>query len=205
MNPLIMSCNKHKDCIVNDAVAGKIDLAAFTVAIRGNRYSCPTSMEFGDVDIIFHGKRISAVAANRDADRSHLMEKVGNLAVKIRSTYGAGLNLLRTERDKTYDLATSHGNIIRRIDDMISVMKAELALREVDREAHKECVAAERASKTAAAAAQAAQVTVITLVKTPEFKFTKRPAHKTFQCRGEITLQGFEALKEYQENTALLS
>lgn len=198
MNDLILTNNASKTAAVDAAVAGG-DLTAFAATIRGDRYSCPTSLEFGDKDIEFHGRRINAVAANHEADRDSLMYRVGLLSRKAQKTYGPEINTLRAERQSLQALATIIGAAVRRIDAVIGVMKEELARREA---ARAENTAAVEAARAARAAVQT--VTVLSPAKTPEFKFTKRPAHKTPQCRGEIVLQGFDALKKYQENTELL-
>jgi hypothetical protein len=198
MNDLILTNNSTKTAAVDAAVAGG-DVAAFSVAIRGDRYSCPTSLEFGDKDIEFHGRRINALAVNHEADRDHLMYQVGLLSRKAQKTYGPEINTLRAERQSLQALATKHGDAVRRIDSVIGVMKEELARREAARAKNTAAVEAARAAKAAVQT-----VTVLSPAKTPEFKFTRKPRHIEAQCRGEIVLQGFDALKKYQENTELL-
>jgi hypothetical protein len=199
MNELILSNNAAKQAVVDAAVSGG-DLSVFAATIRGDRYSCPTSLEFGDKDLDFHGRRINALAANHEADRSSLMYRVGLLSRKAQKTYGPEIAQLRAQRQGLQALATTYGDAVRRIDAVIGVMKDELARREAARAEHTAAVEAARAAK----AAQATTVIVVTPAKTPEFKFSKRPRHIEAQCRGEQTYKSFEDLKKYQENTELL-
>ena len=204
MNDLILTNNASKTAVVDAAVAGG-DIAAFAATIRGDRYSCPSSLEFGDKDIEFHGRRINALAANHEADRSSLMYRVGLLSRKAQKTYGPEISALRAERQALQAQATTYGDAVRRIDAVIGVMKDELARREAARAENTARVAAARATKAAEQTViQTVTVIVVTPAKTPEFKFSKRPRHIEAQCRGEQTYKSFEDLKKYQENTELL-
>lgn len=150
---IIANNNTAKTATINAAIESG-DLKALAIQIRPTgefaRVSCPSSMEFGDTDINYHGKRIAGLADAHEIDRDHIMEKVGRLSAKIRTTYGPALKELQAERMQLQAVATKHGDTVRRIDDVIAVLKEELSLRESDRAAYKAKVEAERVVREAA-------------------------------------------------------
>ena len=200
---IIANANKAKATVINDALTSG-DLKALALAIRPQggfaRVSCPSSMEFGDRDIEYHGRRIAGIADAHEIDRNLLMVTVGRLSRRIQAGAGPELRELQTKRQGLQARASIHGEHTRRIDGIIAVLKEELALREESREAHKARVAAERAAK--AAAVVTTTVAVIEPVETTTAllpaSWLKKPVHvkKPAQKRSEIRIDSFETLKE---------
>jgi len=207
----IAKANAVKMATINAAIASG-DLKALAIQIRPvgefARVSCPSSLEFGDTDINYHGKRIAGLADAYEINLDHIMVKVGRIAAKTRTTYGPALKELQAERNSLQVQATKHGDDVRRIDSVIAVMKEELALRESDRAAYKAKVEAERVAREAAveaarvateAALAARKVAVIepeaTVTSLPT-KWLKKPSKvkKVAVKRDEIKVNSFEEL-----------
>ena len=162
---LIANANAAKTDVINDAL-NTGDLKALALAIRPlgefARVSCPSSMEFGDRDIEFHGKRLAWLADGHESNRDHVMTKVGRIADRIRNLHGQELRDTQAERSRLQGQAMIYGETVRRIDTIIAVLKEELSLRTADRAAFAAKVTAERATKAAAErATKAAQVVAV--------------------------------------------
>ena len=177
---LIANANAAKADVVAEAL-NTGDLKALALAIRPlgefARVSCPSSMEFGDRDIEFHGKRLAWLADGHESNRDHVMTKVGRIADRIRNLHGQELRDTQAERSRLQGQAMIYGETVRRIDTIIAVLKEELSLRTADRAAFAAKVTAERATKAAAErATKAAQVVaVIQPESTLPAKAYKRP------------------------------
>jgi hypothetical protein len=161
---IVAKANAAKQATINAAVSMG-DLKALAIAIRPAgefaRVSCPSSLEFGDTDINYHGKRIAGLADAHEIDLDHIVDgvfkahvddmvKVGRIAAKIRTTYGPTLKELQAERNSLQAQATKHGDAVRRIDGVIAVMKEELALRQQDRAAYAAKVETDRIARASA-------------------------------------------------------
>ena len=123
--------------------------------------------------------------------------------MNVRAYRNGGL-LSRSESDEKRD-------ITRRLGVLSAQTKVEKdyagACARVIQAIHVELAARELAAHPPVTkTVEPAKVETVALV-TPEIVMKRRPKglKKVPQCRGEITLQGFEALKEYQENTAMFS
>lgn len=175
------------------------DMKALAAAIRPAgefaRVSCPSSLEFGDTDINFHGKKLANLADGHESDRDNIMVKVGRIADRVRNLYGQELRDAKAERNRLQGQATRHGDIVRRIDAIIDVLKEELALRESDRAAYAAKVAAEKAAREAV---KTIAVMEPSHVPSLPAKWLKKPAKvKTIaRKRNEIAVDSFEALAE---------
>lgn len=202
---VVAKANAAKQATINTAVSMG-DLKALAIQIRPTgefaRVSCPSSMEFGDTDINYHGKRIAGLADAHEIDRDHIMEKVGRLSAKIRTTYGSALKELQAERMQLQAVATKHGDTVRRIDGVIAVLKEELALRESDRAAYKAKVEAERIAREAAKVVIQPETKTVAVIE-PEAtvaplpaKWLKRPSKvkKVAVKRDDIKVSSFEEL-----------
>jgi hypothetical protein len=209
----VAKANAAKQATINAAVSMG-DLKALAIAIRPAgefaRVSCPSSLEFGDTDINYHGKRIAGLADAHEADRDRIMYQVGKIASRIHGVYGMELSNLQANRVRLQAQATKHGDAVRRIDVVIAVLKEELALRESDRAAYKAKVEADRVAREAAV--EAARITAETALAArkiaviePEATVTSLPAKwlkkpskvkKVAVKRDEIKVNSFEELAE---------
>jgi hypothetical protein len=194
----VEAANAAKAAVVRAALDGG-DLAAFAAAIcpvgEFGRVSCPSSMEFGDEDINFHGKRLGGLGDGHEIDATNLRRKVEafertELRLKRDARRGDGREIaaVHTQCTDLRRLLLKHQAAVVRVDAMIAILKEELAMRETTRDDHMAKVAAERAARI---------VAVIQPETGLPAKAYKRPVRvkKIAVRRDDIRVESFEALK----------
>ena len=195
---IVSNNNAAKATTIATAIASG-DLRALAAAIRPlgefARVSCPSSLEFGDEDLQFHARRLSALRLDYLADVNGLGYKVEafertELRLKRDARRGDGREIaaVHTQCTDLRRLAAVKSAKADKIANIVSVLTEELTLRQADRAAYAAKVAADKAARVAVMEAAAS-------VPLPA-KWLKKPAKvKTVAIRrDEIAVESFEAL-----------
>jgi hypothetical protein len=190
---IVSNNNAAKATTIATAIASG-DLRALAAAIRPlgefARVSCPSSLEFGDEDLQFHARRLSALRLDYLADVNGLEYKVKafeqtELRLKRDARRGDGREIaaVHTQCTDLRRLAAVKSAKADKIANIVSVLTEELTLRQADRAAY-----ADKAARVAVMEAAAS-------VPLPA-KWLKKPAKvKTVAIRrDEIAVESFEAL-----------
>lgn len=209
----VESCNAAKQAVMDSAIATG-DLKVFAIALRPAgefaRVSCPTSLEFGDRDIEYHGRRLSILADGHEAEAAYDIKKAeafeqGELRAKREPRpVGKEILALHAKMVEFRTLAARRIVTARRIGEMIVLMKDEIAMREQSRIEHTARIEAERVARDTAveaariateavlAARKATQVTSVIQAEPTKTVKVVKPAAPKFSP--STTCDGFEGL-----------
>jgi len=207
---IVSANNATKATTIASAIASG-DLRALAIAIRPlgefARVSCPSSLEFGDTDLEFHGRRLAALRLDYLADvdgLSHKAESFEQAKIRLlrdaRRGDGKEISKVHNKCTELRTLAAVKSAKADKIAAVVAVLTEELTLRQADRAAYAAKVAAEKAARVAVMeAAASVPLPAKWLRKQPRVKV----APKARADRSAIRLTSLEDLAGLEEHKAL--
>jgi hypothetical protein len=180
--------------VINALESGK---TPDTSALAQNA-SRPVALGFSDSDLAYYRDHYISRLPRYLGDRDHAMSIVKRVNVNASRNGGRMSDQDRSKRDKALRDAQYLSASIKAIEEFNRIVVRIVEKREPPR----------GWDKVKTSVPEVETVTIVQAASTPASTsvFKKKAKHITKQaiCRGEIKLDSFAALKEYQENTAIM-